>query len=156
MDISALRRRLNLSPHEALSFGAPDTTGWMNVEVTETITGDYKVVGQLRGTAFRPMGASAASMNFAHRRGRDDRDGAEEGVTDTESLAYAWLTFVVFPPFVVGFGGGLALLAHVHVVRSIVWLVASALWLVGFGWHYFAHVDAAVATPSPAPLQRAP
>jgi hypothetical protein len=67
MDIAALRKRLALTPHDALSFGAPDRTGWANVEIVDTLTGDFRVVGQLRGSAFRPMGASQATMHLGPR-----------------------------------------------------------------------------------------
>jgi hypothetical protein len=83
MDIPALRKRLALTPYDALSFGAPDRTGWFNVEVVDTLSGDFRVVGQLRGTAFRPMGASQATMYFgpherAARAARTQRQGTDQ------------------------------------------------------------------------------
>jgi len=61
-DIGTLRRTLALGPYETLTFGAPDTTGWANLEVNDTRTGDFRVVGQYKAGAFRPAGASEATQ----------------------------------------------------------------------------------------------
>jgi hypothetical protein len=130
MEITALRKRLGLSPYEELSVGAPDKTGWMNVEVIDTLGYDeVRVVGQLKGDAFRPAGASLVTalgpgrdtgMHAARAR-QEAREGEAQVVCGT-----LWL----------GGGACLGLLAWTHWFSPLALLYAAAavVWMIGWLW----------------------
>ena len=158
MELTALRKRLSLTPHDALSFGAPDRTGWANVEIVDTLSGDFRVVGQVRGDAFRPMGASQATMHL----GPPDRQAARQEAAAADAHFEQWATFVVAPPLVllafalVRWHTGaphpfLLWSVRTGMLHSIAYLAVALTWLVVTFTFVTKQIAPAIVGETPAP-----
>lgn len=163
LDIPALRTRLNLTPYDALSFGAPDRTGWYNVEVVDTLTGDFHVVGQLRGTAFRPMGASQATMHV----GPVDQAAKAAHLDDLAAGQQTWAGILAVPVVCLGtlalgrWHAGptdhyLLFTLQRGTLQGILALLAAVAWALLIFWYYGAHVEPTRADHAAPPTRQSP
>jgi hypothetical protein len=164
VDIVALRKRLSLTPHDALSFGAADRSGWMNVEIVDTLSGDFRVVGQTKGSAFRPMGASQATMHLGPRDRREENVQAAHEDEQQEGWAkfIAGPTLVLFVFALVRWHTGsphpfLLWTLRTGMMHSALYLLAALVWFTLTFTFFTRHVspNGSGAAASPARLSPA-